>query len=214
MSDRLTTRFTPGIWLLAAGCGLFAVLLVSFVYAKDAQNQKSDEASERLEIAGLITSAEADGVESSQLLQEYVATGDQALLLEMQAATDTGVLQLTEAISLAGEDPNRFVERGAGLVQSAGEVIALRQTGDVQGAVTRLTELSPVFEEFIAQQDAYVDSQEAAAASALDTADNAETAATWLLVSAIIVGAVVLAAAFVGIRRRIAQRGVVGAASG
>lgn len=214
MTNQEKKGIARGTWLLVAGCCLFVVLLVAFAWQSDVQSQKSDEANEHFAIAGLIESAQADGETSGELLQQYVATGDETILPEMQTATESGVTKLTNAISLAGEDPNGFVERGSGFVQSAGEVIALRQSGETQAAVTALTELALSFDEFLAEQNEFVASQQSAGQSAQNSADNAETAAIWIMVSAIVVGIAVVGGAAFGIRRRIAENRAVGTASG
>jgi hypothetical protein len=98
----------------------------------------------------------------------------------MQAKTDSGVRQLTTAISMAGGDPNQFVQQGGAFVQAAGRVVALRQAGDIQGAATALSQIAAEFDAFIAAQDQFVAAEQASAATAISEADDAEEAATWI----------------------------------
>jgi hypothetical protein len=214
MSNTPSTQGLPGAWVLVAvGSLLFAALFTGFVLERNAKNDRNNEAAEHLAIAAQIESAEADGAQAAALLQEYVTTGDETLLPEMQTLTDSGVQKLTEAISRAGEDPGNFVASGAQLVQAGGQIIALRQTGDVQGAVAALTELSGQFTTLVEAQNAFVADQRAQAVDAQDSADSAETLGTIFLAAAIAVGAGVVAGASLAIRRRFSARRV-GMASG
>jgi hypothetical protein len=191
--------------LLIAGCLVLALLVGGVGWQKSVQSDKEDQAQSHTEVAALITSASADGVAASELLQEYVATGDETLIPQMQAKTDTGVRQLTTGISQAGGDPNGFVEQGATLVQATGEIIALRQSGDVQGAITAITALSEQFNAFIAAQSDFVSAQEAEAAAAQTDADSASDLATYFAIAAGILGIAVVGGAVVGLLRRSPQ---------
>jgi hypothetical protein len=119
---------------------------------------------------------------------------------------------LTAAVQAVGSDPNGFVNKGAQLIQVSGQVIALRQSGDVAGAAKLLSDLSPQFNAFIATQDQVVASEQAAAASSLSSADNAKTATIWLAILAGVYGAVIVAGGLVVVSRS-ARRGAVGSAS-
>jgi hypothetical protein len=131
----------------------------------------------------MIKAAEADGAAAGELLRKFVETGDESLLPEMQAKTDSGIRGLTNAISMAGGDPDQFVQQGGAFVQAAGRVVALRQAGDIQGAATSLTQIGAEFEAFMADQNAFVASEEASAATATSEADDAESAATWIAIA-------------------------------
>jgi hypothetical protein len=214
MSNTPDSRSFPGAWILVVGgCFVFAVLMAAFVFQRNERSDHNREAQEYLAVAELIESAEADGIAASTLLQEYVATGDESLLPEMQALTDSGVQKLTTAISQAGEDPGGFVQTGAELVQAGGQIIALRQTGDTQGAIGAMTELSTEFSAFVVAQDEFIAANRAEAAASQDSADSAETLGTIFLVAAIAVGGAVVAGASLAIRRRLGKREV-GMASG
>jgi hypothetical protein len=203
MSNTAAPGFVPGPRALAiAGCCLALVLLAAFAWQLSVHSSRSDDADRHKEVASLITSAQADGTAAGEFLRQYVETGDQALLPQMQEKTDAGVRQLTSAIALAGGDPDQFVQQGGAFVQAAGQVVALRQAGDIQGAATALGQIATEFETFIAAQDAFVADEEASAASAISEADNAETAATWLaLATAADMLAVVVLLAVVLLRR-------------
>jgi hypothetical protein len=181
MSNTASSGFTPGPRILIiAGCCLALVLLAAFAWQASVHSSRSDDADRHLEVAALIVSAEADGTAAGDLLRRFVETGDATLLPEMQAKTDSGVRQLTTAISMAGGDPNQFVQQGGAFVQAAGRVVALRQAGDIQGAATALSQIAAEFDAFIAAQDQFVAAEQASAATAISEADDAEEAATWI----------------------------------
>jgi CHASE3 domain sensor protein len=181
MSNTSAPRFAPGARaLIIAGSVLVLVLIAAFLWQASVYSSETDDADKHREVATIIKSAEADGAAAGALLQQFVETGDETLLPQMQAKTDSGVRQLTTAIALAGGDPDQFVQQGGAFVQAAGRVVALRQAGDIQGAATALSQISTEFEAFIAAQDAFVADEEAKAVTADNAASDAEDAATWI----------------------------------
>jgi hypothetical protein len=126
--------------LLILGTCLAIALFGGFAWQQAEKNSSEDDAAHHEEVASTLDNAVADGVEAGNLLGQYVQTGDETLLAQMQAKTDDGVRKLTAAITEAG-DPNSFVQTGSSIVQRSGEIIALRQAGDVAGAGAALTAL-------------------------------------------------------------------------
>lgn len=188
--------------LLVPGCAILLVLVGAIAYQKRVEDDKNGEAKDHAAVAAMIQSAEADGAAAGELLQQYVATGDVSLLPEMQAKTDSGVLQLTTAINEAGGDPGGFVQQGAALVAASGQVVALKQTGDTEGAVAALTELSATYAAFIDTQDQFIASEQAQAAAAEADADEAGDSAVWLAAAAAVIGLAVVGGTLIGVLRR------------
>jgi len=103
-----------------------------------------------------------------------------------------------QLLSLHG-DVNDLTERdrltplldmhGGRLADGLGQVIALRQAGDVQGAAAALEQLSPAFDKVAAQleQAATLELQEVSKLQS--SADKADDAASWLLIASIVWGA-------------------------
>ena len=214
MSNSDQNRGFPGTrFLLIFGCLAVVVLLAAFVWQNSVQNAKEDDAESHREVATLIQSAQADGAASGELLQQYVATGDETLLPQMQAKTDSGVTTLTQALSQAGSDPNNFVQQGSQIVQSAGQVIALRQSGDIQGASNALTALAEEFTAFLVAQDEFVVAQQDLAVADQDSAESAESLAAWFAIAAAAIGFAVVIGSCLIVTRRLMRRNTVGALS-
>ena len=177
-----STRFVA----IAAVIGVFVVaaLFAASVWQENTKQSKIDEAESSLLTASLIGEAQADGAAAGALLNEYVISGDEALIPQIQSSTSTAVQNLSAAIAEAGSDEGNFLAQGSSAVEVLSQVIALRQVGDVQAAATTLEELSPGFNALIADLDAYAESEGAAAVAATSSADSANTTASWLAISA------------------------------
>jgi hypothetical protein len=188
--------------LLIAGAALAVVFFAGFAYQQSEESSKNNEAKDHLAVASTLELAVQDGVAAGALLTTYVETGDEALLPQMQDKTDQGVRGLTSAITQAGGDPNSFVQTGSQIVQRSGEVIALRQAGDVAGAAAVLTTLGEDFTAFIALQQEYIADERAESASATASADDAGQLASWFLAAAIALTIGVTAGAAIAIVRR------------
>lgn len=189
MATNNSSRFTPGIAVAAVvGCLLMVALAVSALFEATEHHNKINDAQTHDNIAAMFQSAENEGKAASQSLQQYVATGDVAFVTEAQAHTQAGVAQLTSAVGLVGSDPNGFVDKGSQMVQASGQVIALRQTGDVDGAIALMQDLEPNFNSFIAAQDQVIADQHQASTDARSSADNAKTLTFWLAVLSGVVG--------------------------
>ena len=205
-----STRFVA----IAAVIGVCVVvaLFAASVWQENTSQSKIDEAQSSLLTASLTGEALADGTASGALLNEYVASGDEALIPEIQAVTATAVQKLSAAIAEAGSDDGNFLAQGSSAVEALAGVIALRQVGDVEAAGAALEELSPGFNSLLAELDAFAESEGAAAVTATSSAEDANTMASWLAISAGVVAAVMVLAAVVIMVGNL-RRGSVGAPS-
>ena len=206
-----STRFVA----IAAVIGVFVVaaLFAASVWQGNTKQSKIDEAESSLLTASLIADAQADGATAGALLNEYVISGDEALIPEIQSRTSTAVQNLSAAIAEAGADDGNFLAQGSAAVEVLSQVIALRQIGDVQAAAVTLEELSPSFNGLIADLDAYAESERSAAAAATSSADSANTTASWLAISAGSLAAVMALALIAIVVGSLRRRDTVGATS-
>ena len=195
------------------GVCVVAALFAASVWQENTKQSKIDEAASSLITASLIGDAQADGTVAGTLLNEYVISGDEALIPQIQASTAVAVQNLSAAIAEAGSDDGNFLARGSSAVEALAGVIALRQVGDVQAAGAALEELSPGFGALIADLDVYAESQRAAAATATSSAEDANTTASWLAISAGSLAAVMVLAAVAIVIGNLRRRGTVGAPS-
>ena len=158
----------------------------AFLWQQTEKNSREDEASKHAEIATKLEAAVADGLGAGTILTEYVQTGNPELLPAMQTKSDGGVRNLTAAITAAGSDPNGFVKTGSAIVQRSGEVIALRQAGDVAGAGAALQALAAEFATFVQQQRGLIAQERQAAAASTASADDANQLSTWFIIAGVV----------------------------
>jgi hypothetical protein len=174
----------------------------AFLWQQTEKNSREDEASKHAEIATTLEAAVADGLGAGATLSEYVQTGNPDLLTAMQAKSDEGVRQLTAAITAAGSDPNGFVKTGAVIVQRSGEVIALRQAGDVPAAGAALQGLANDFATFVQQQRDFIAQERQAAAASTASADDANQLSTWFIIAGAVISLAAAGGAVVSVFRR------------
>ncbi len=200
---------------IAAAIGVCVVvaLFAASVWQENTSQSKIDEAESSLLTASLIGEALADGTASGALLNEYVVSGDEALIPEIQAVTATAVQNLSAAIAEAGADEGNFLAQGSSAVEALAGVIALRQVGDVEAAGAALEELSPGFNALLAGLDEFADSERAAAATATSSAEDANTTASWLAISAGALSTLMVLAAVAIVVGNWRRRSTVGAPS-
>ena len=200
---------------IAAVIGVFVVaaLFAASVWQENTKQSKIDEAESSLLTASLIGDAQADGATAGALLNEYVISGDEAMIPEIQARTSIAVQNLSAAIAEAGSDEGNFLAQGSSAVEALSQVIALRQIGDVQAAAAALEELSPSFNALIADLDAYAESERVAAVVATSSADDANTTASWLAISAGSLAAVMALALIAIVVGNLRRRDTAGAPS-
>ena len=200
---------------IAAVIGVCVVvaLFAASVWQENTSQSKIDEAESSLLTSTLIGEALADGTTSGALLNEYVVSGDEALIPEIQAVTATAVQNLSAAIAEVGSDEGDFLGQGSSAVEALAGVIALRQVGEVEAAGAALEELSPSFNALLAGLEEFADSERVAAVTATSSAEDANTIASWLAISAGVVAAVMVLAAAVIFIGNVRRRGTVGAPS-
>ncbi|MCI0784545.1 MAG: hypothetical protein J4N36_04640 [Chloroflexi bacterium] len=200
---------------IAAAIGVCVVvaLFAASVWQENTSQSKIDEAESSLLTSTLIGEALADGTTSGALLNEYVVSGDEALIPEIQAVTATAVQNLSAAIAEAGSDEGGFLAQGSSAIEALAGVIALRQVGEVEAAGAALEELSPSFNALLAGLEEFADSERVAAVTATSSAEDANTIASWLAISAGVVAAVMVLAAAVIFIGNVRRRGTVGAPS-
>lgn len=188
--------------VLAVATCLAVAFFGAFLWQQTEKNSREDEANKHAEIATTLEAAVADGLDAGTILTEYVQTGNPDLLPAMQTKSDEGVRQLTAAITAAGSDPNGFVKAGSVIVQRSGEVIALRQAGDVSGSGAALQALTTDFGPFVQQQRDFIAQERQAAAASKASADDANHLSTWFVIA----GAVTSLAAVGGLAVSVFRR--------
>jgi hypothetical protein len=212
MASNSNSRLTPGIMIAAViGCLVMVSLAVGALLMATRHHNELNNAETHENLAAKFEAAEAEGIAASQALQQYVATGDVSFATQSQQHTQTGVTLLSEAVGLVGSDPNGFVEKGGQMVTASGQVVALRQTGDTQGAITLMEDLEPSFNQFIAAQDEVIADQRQLAQESRDSAATAKDLTFWLAVASGVVGFTLAIGGIVFLSR--GSRRAVGAAS-
>ena len=154
--------------------------------------------------------AEAQAGIAALTLQRYVIAENAALppgvqlASEVQTHASAAVNSLMEAAAQRGAaDVSEIAVVGTGLAQGAGQVIALRQAGDAEGAAAALEELVPVFYEFRQQLEDATALELQEVVRLRSKADAAGELALWLLIISGAVGAAVAVGASVIIARSI-----------
>jgi len=195
------------------GVCVVAALFAASVWQENTKQSKIDEAESSLLTASLIVDAETEAATAALVLNEYVVSGDETLIPEIQTRTAAAVQALSAGIAEAGSDEGNFLAQGSSAVGALSGVIALRQVGDVQGAAAALEELTPAFNGLVLALDDFVVSERAAAAASMSSADSANATASWLAIGAGSVAAVMALAAAVFVVANLRRRSTVGAPS-
>lgn len=197
-------RIIGGFALL--GVIVIAAAAVSAWQASVDRSQSADAESHSTTVSLLQDVEEEAGI-AATLLQEYVASGDGALIPEIQSHSNAAMGALTEAAAesdAAGID--EIAADGAGLADGAAQIIGLRLSGDAQGAAATLEEFMPAFEKMNLGLAA-VTEQELQEVDALQSrADRAGAVAQWALIVAAATGATLGLAALAVIARSLIRR--------
>jgi CHASE3 domain sensor protein len=195
MSNFGQTSKSRGRWLTIAGFTFGGIVLAALVAATAWQgsvhNSDTSAAESHSTTAAFLQESGTEAGIAAPLVRQFVETGDATLVPQFQEHVAAAVKSMTGAISEGGvSDLAAIRTDGAGLADGLGQVIALRQAGDVQGAAAAVEQLSPVFEKVTAQleQAATLELQEVSKLQS--SADKADDAASWLLVASIVWGAV------------------------
>jgi len=198
---------------IITGFGLLVVILVivSAGSAWQARTHQRDlnDLETHSRTATLLQEAEAQGGIAALSLQRYVIAENAALPAGVQLASEiqqhaaASVEALTEAVAQRGAADSDMAVTGVGLAQGAGQVIALRQAGDAEGAAAAIEKLVPVFYEFRLQlEDATaVELQEVS--NLRSKADRAGELALWFLIISGAIGAFIGLSASILIARSI-----------
>ena len=195
MSNFGQTSKPQGRWLTIAGFAfggiVLAVLVAATVWQGNVHESDTSAAESHSTTAAFLQGAGTEAGVAAPLVRQYVETGDAKLVPQIQEHATAAVKSLTGAINEGGvSDLTPIAAEGGRVAEALGQVIALRQSGDVPGAAAALQQLSPAFEKVTAEleQAATLEVQEAS--NLQSSADKADDAASWLLIASIAWGAV------------------------
>ncbi len=205
------TSGRQGRWLIIGGFALLGVIVIAAaaVSVRQASVHSSHTADmeSRTTTVSMLQDVEEESAIAATLLQQYVAEGDDTLIPEIQSHSNAAMGTLTEAAArsdAAGID--EIAADGAGLAEGAAQIIALRLSGDVQGAAAALEEAAPAFEE-LNLGFAEISEQELLEVDALQgKADRASDMARWSLIVAAAAGATLGFATLALIARSLIRR--------
>ena len=195
MSNFGETRKPRGRWFtfvcVAFGGVVLAVLVAATVWQGNAHDSDSSAAQSHSATAAFLTEAGTEAGIAAPLLRQYVGTGDAKLVPQIQAHATAAIEALTGAISEGGAaDLTTIATGGRQVSDGLGQVIALRQSGDVAAAAAALEQLNPAFEKVKDEVTAAVTVERQEASKLQSSADKANDAASWLLIASIAWGAV------------------------
>ncbi len=211
MDNVARTSSTPRRWLIIGGFALLGVIVIAAAavsaWQASVHRSQSAEMESRSTTVSLLQDVEEEAGIAATLLQQYVAEGDDTLIPEIQSHSSAAIGTLTEAAAqsdAAGID--EIAAGGASLAEGAAQIIALRLSGDVQGAAAALEEVAPVFEEFNLGF-AEISEQELQQVDALHgRADRASDMARWSLIVSAAAGATLGLATLALIARSLIRR--------
>lgn len=190
------------------GFALLAIILIVVAGASAWQSRVHQSNLDDLEAhsstATLLQEAEAQAGIAALLVQRYAIAGDDTLIPEIDSHAAAAVVSLTEAAAQKGvSDVTEIAVTGASLSEGAGRVVALRRSGDVEGASAAMEEIVPVFREFrLGLEDATALELEEVS-DLRKSADRAGALAFWLLVGLGTGGAILRLVASILIARSI-----------
>lgn len=198
-------------WLTAGAIALgfvaFLALLAIYAWQIDVRDSKVAEAERHATAVLNLQDAATNGDLAGELLAAFVIQGDETLIPQIQTHADDGVAALTSALSNSGS--GALVELSTGgvaLTDGAGQVIALRQSGNVEAAAATLEELRPQFDEFGIALEAATNAELDEAAALQTDADNADNTAAWFLITSLAVGTATGIAVLYTIARSLMKR--------
>ena len=173
---------------LLAGATLVAVLIAGYAWQSSRSDSTLDDAVTHAETAVFLQESAKEATITTGLLEEYVLTGDQALIPQIQNQSTTVSLLLSGAVSGSASDNLPLIAvQGARLAQGAGAIIAFRQAGELDAANDVLTQLRTELEGFAVTIQTPIGDEFAAAVSLTNNSDNADAVASWLLATGIAV---------------------------
>jgi diguanylate cyclase (GGDEF)-like protein/PAS domain S-box-containing protein len=173
------------------------------------------------EITFLLLDSRANAEAAATAVQRYVIVGDEViipgnddiLLPLIDESVNTAIDDLSQAIALekaVGDEEDAAVLTGilveaTALVQGSGQLIALRQTGNIEEATAVFNELVPEFRKFENTINDLADQEREEAEALRAEADQAGTLALWVLIISASAGAVLGLAAATLIARSITK---------
>ena len=176
-------------WLTIGGFALLGVVVIVAAtvsaWQANVHSSHTAEMESRTSTVSLLEEVAEEAGIAATLLQQYVAEGDEALIPEIQSHSNVAFGTLTEAAAQSDTAGiGEIAVDSAGLTDGAVQIIALRLSGDVQGAAAALVELAPAFEE-LNFGFAAISEQELREVDALQgRADKASDMARWSLIVA------------------------------
>lgn len=177
------------IGALVLGCLAVTVLIALYAWQVDRRDAKLDAAEAHAEAVLNLQDAASNADIAGELIVAYVSQGDNDLIPQIQEHSDTAIVSITKALSLSSSDDVAVIaQQGTSLADGAGQIIALRQTGNVAAASGTLNELRESFDSFGIVLDNATNAELDTAASLQTDADNADQTASWLLITAMAVG--------------------------
>ena len=200
---------------IIAGFGLL-VLILAVVVAGSAwltREHRSDvaEMQEHIATTSLLQNTKVFGALALTELQRYLASGDESAATDTRAYLATATDSLAEA--RAQEEMRGDEDEIAGLdeimvgtiffSEVAEQVIALRQSGDVQGAAATLEAAMPQLQQSALAIDQAIELERQEVAALRSQADRASALAFWFAIIAGVMGAVLGVASSVFIARSI-----------
>ncbi len=208
------SRWWPIVAVFAAAAIIVAGLAGAAAWQDSVSDSRLDDAESHATTASLLQGAGSEGRAAADILRAYVETGDVTLIPQIQSHVDAGVEKLTNALAQGGAaDLDQIAVAGTGLAEGAGQIVALRQGGDVAGAAAALERMSPEFEALtLALQDA-IQTELDEASSLHTSAETADDTASWLRIAAMAVGAATGLAIIAVLARSVARRRVRGTPS-
>ena len=194
MSNLTRNSKAGGRWFTVAGftfAGIvLAVLVAATVWQGNVHKSDTSAAEKHSGTAALLRETGKEADVAAALLQQYVKTGDPRLVPQMQAHTTLAVKTLTDAVRRGTvADLSGITSAGGSLADGLGQVVALRQAGDVQGAAAALRQLDSAFKNVSADREAATAMELQEASNLQSSANKADDTASWLLIASIVWGA-------------------------
>lgn len=185
-NSRRTRRW--GARLLVIGLTAMAVialvLLGAWAWQSDVRSSSQAEYDTRTANVQLIKEAGDKGAAAADLLNRYAITGDTSLVPQIRSDVTAAEDSVTKAMANGTvTDLSPVGVQVAQLAQGVGEVVTLRQAGDVPGTVAALNKLAVAFKQTNTQGAAISQAELDRAASLQDSAQQADDWASRLLVA-------------------------------
>ena len=183
-----------GRWLTIVGIAfggiVLAVLVAATVWQGNVHTSDTSAAESHTATATFLQDAGTEAGMAAPLLRQFVETGDAKLAPQIQEHATVAIKNLTAAIREGGvADLTTIASEGTRVSDGLGQIIALRQSGNVPAAAAALEQLSPAFERVSAEVTAAVTLELQEASKLQSSADKADSAASWLLIASIVWGA-------------------------